>query len=72
LAAMPGDRRPPPGVIYLFDDMLTTGAHYVAAARKLAEVIPGVPIVGNFVARRQVLNPFADFDSAESSIVCPP
>lgn len=53
----------PPGFIYLFDDMLTTGAHYVAAARKLTEVFPGVPIVGNFIARRRIPNPFADFDA---------
>lgn len=53
-----------PGVIFLFDDMLTTGAHYVAAARKLGEVFPGVPIVGNFIARRRLPNPFADFDEA--------
>jgi len=54
----------PPGVIYLFDDMLTTGAHYVAAMRKLAEVFPGVPIVGNFIARRRIPNPFAEVDDA--------
>ena len=51
-----------PGLIFLFDDMLTTGAHYVAASQVLAEHFPGVPIVGNFVARRIVPNPFADFD----------
>lgn len=51
-----------PGVIFLFDDMLTTGAHYVAAANLLAKHFPGVPVVGNFVARRVVPNPFDDFD----------
>lgn len=51
-----------PGVIFLFDDMLTTGAHYVATTRKLSEIFPGVRIVGNFIARRVIPNPFDDFD----------
>lgn len=51
-----------PGLIFLFDDMLTTGAHYVAASQMLTQQFPGVPIIGNFVARRIVPNPFADFD----------
>ncbi len=51
-----------PGMIFLVDDMLTTGAHFVAASRKLAEAFPGVEIVGVFVARRRVPNPFDDFD----------
>jgi hypothetical protein len=41
-----------PGEIVLFDDMLTTGAHFVAASRKLAEYFPGVTISGCFLARR--------------------
>lgn len=41
-----------PGEIVLFDDMLTTGAHFVAASRKLAEHFPGVTISGCFLARR--------------------
>ena len=40
-----------PSVIYLFDDILTFGAHYVAAARLLEIHFPGVPVVGMFVAR---------------------
>ncbi len=52
----------PPGMILLFDDMITTGAHFLAASRRLAEPFPGVPVVGVFVARRVVPNPFADFD----------
>ena len=51
-----------PGVIFIFDDMLTTGAHFQVATRKLEEFFPGVQIVGNFVARRIAPNPFADFD----------
>jgi hypothetical protein len=51
-----------PGAIFLFDDMLTTGAHFVAASRKLNDVFPGVRIIGIFVARRILPNPFADFE----------
>lgn len=51
-----------PGVIFVFDDMLTTGAHYVAVSRKLSEAFPGVPIVGNFIARRTIPNPFGEID----------
>lgn len=46
----------------LFDDLLTTGAHYVAATRHFGEAFPGVPVVASFVARRVVPNPFDDFD----------
>lgn len=52
----------PPGLIMLFDDMLTTGAHFVAATRRLGEVFPGVRVIGSFIARRVVPNPFADFE----------
>jgi predicted amidophosphoribosyltransferase len=52
-----------PGVIFLFDDMLTTGAHFRAAARVLAAQYPGVPVIGNFVARRCAPNPFDDLDA---------
>lgn len=58
-----GNTQNQPGVIFLFDDMLTTGAHYVAATRRLAHHFPGVQVVGNFIARRVVPNPFADFDA---------
>ena len=55
-----------PGAIFVFDDMLTSGAHYVAVMRRLTEYFPGVQMVGNFVARRILPNPFAnladDFD----------
>jgi predicted amidophosphoribosyltransferase len=48
-----------PGVIFLFDDMLTTGAHYVAVHRVLAQHFPGIEVLGNFVSRRAIPNPFA-------------
>lgn len=54
-----------PGVIFIFDDMLTTGAHYVAVTRKLAEVYPGVQAVGHFIARRIIPNPFAGVDNQQ-------
>lgn len=43
-----------PGMIFLFDDLLTTGAHYVAAVQKLKDVFPGIEVVGNFIARRRI------------------
>lgn len=56
----------PPGLIFLFDDMLTTGAHHVAATRMLARVFPGVQVIGNFVSRRVLPNPFADFEGFDT------
>lgn len=51
----------PPGLIMLFDDVLTTGAHFVAATRRLGEAFPGVSVIGSFIARRVVPpNPFVD------------
>ena len=58
--AVAGRVNSPPSAILLFDDMLTTGAHFVAASRKLREVFPGVEIVGQFVARRRIPDPFAE------------
>lgn len=49
-----------PGVIFLFDDVLTTGAHYIATLGKLHSIFPQTPVVGNFVARRIYPNPFGD------------
>lgn len=43
---------PTPKAIGLFDDLLTTGAHFRAASSILASRFPGVPIIGVFVARR--------------------
>lgn len=42
---------PTPQAIGLFDDVLTSGAHFRAAQRLLVEHFPGVPIIGVFVAR---------------------
>lgn len=49
-----------PRAILLFDDMLTTGGHYVAAARRLGQHFPGAEVIGQFVARRIIPNPFGD------------
>jgi hypothetical protein len=45
-------RDPVPQVIGLFDDVLTTGAHFRAASTALQQSFPGVRIVGLFIARR--------------------
>ncbi|MCA0201024.1 MAG: hypothetical protein LCH56_09300 [Proteobacteria bacterium] len=43
---------PPPQVICLFDDVLTTGAHFKACEKVLRQTYPQVPIIGIFIARR--------------------
>jgi predicted amidophosphoribosyltransferase len=45
-------KAPPPSVIGLFDDMLTTGAHFRASEAVLQKAFPGVRIIGLFIARR--------------------
>lgn len=42
---------PTPTTIGLFDDVLTTGAHFKAAQQVLRARFPGVPILGIFLAR---------------------
>jgi len=55
-----GDLENQPTHIFVFDDMLTSGAHFVAATRRLALHYPHATMIGNFVARRILPNPFAD------------
>lgn len=43
---------PAPTTIALFDDVITTGAHFIAAKRVLQHRYPQARIVGFFVARR--------------------
>jgi hypothetical protein len=43
---------PVPTKIAIFDDVLTTGAHYVAMKRVLRQQLAEVPICGIFLARR--------------------
>jgi orotate phosphoribosyltransferase len=45
-------RNPAPQVIGLFDDVLTTGAHYRAASSALKQAFPDVRVIGFFIARR--------------------
>jgi hypothetical protein len=59
----PALRDPGPQVIGLFDDVLTTGAHFHAASAALKQSFPGVRIVGFFIARRvPEAADFGDFD----------
>ncbi|WP_144441111.1 hypothetical protein [Bradyrhizobium sp. CCGE-LA001] len=41
-----------PKAVVVFDDVITTGAHFVAARRVLEARFPDVPIFGLFIARR--------------------
>lgn len=41
----------PPKRVFLFDDVLTTGAHFIASAAHIQNLYPQARIVGNFVAR---------------------
>jgi hypothetical protein len=43
---------PPPQLIMVVDDVLTTGAHFKAASVILGRRFPGVSLVGVFLARR--------------------
>jgi hypothetical protein len=43
---------PDPKMIGLFDDVLTTGAHFRAASAALKQSLPGIRIIGFFIARR--------------------
>ena len=45
-------RNPAPQVIGLFDDVLTTGAHFRAASNLLKRTYPRVRLIGIFIARR--------------------
>jgi hypothetical protein len=43
---------PEPGLIFLVDDVITTGCHFKAAKQLLSAALPNTQIVGIFVARR--------------------
>jgi len=45
-------RNPPPSIIGIFDDVLTTGSHFKGAKLVLEDAFPGTRIVGVFLARR--------------------
>ena len=41
----------PPRMVFLFDDVLTTGAHFIACSTHVRRTFPQARIIGNFVAR---------------------
>jgi hypothetical protein len=54
---------PEPELVFLFDDVLTTGSHFKAAQRVIGNRFPGTVVVGLFLARavRPVQNDVLDF-----------
>ena len=48
----PAVKPPGPGVVAVVDDLLTTGAHFRAAATVLKAAFPDIDVVGLFLARR--------------------
>jgi hypothetical protein len=44
--------RPKPQIIAVVDDLVTTGAHFVAIRSMLRREFPDIPIMGIFIARR--------------------
>jgi hypothetical protein len=50
---------PTPTGIAIFDDILTAGAHFKAAQTVLGKRFPGAKIIGVFIARRVLGNPFS-------------
>ena len=55
---------PEPKIIFLVDDVLTTGCHFKAAKRLLLARFPNANVVGLFVARRVPKSDF-DFDALD-------
>jgi hypothetical protein len=43
---------PTPRSIWIFDDVLTTGAHFKAMKKVMGQVYPAIPCIGIFLARR--------------------
>ena len=52
-------KQPPPKLLIVFDDVVTTGASFRAMDRRLREEFPGIRVVGVFLARR-ILQPPQD------------
>ena len=53
----------PKKTVVLVDDVLTTGAHFVAARNVIRASFPECRVLGIFIARRVPTNPFEDFDA---------
>jgi hypothetical protein len=49
--------RPVRSRLVLFDDVLTSGKHYKCCQRRLAQALPGTPVVGVFLMRRRLSPP---------------
>jgi len=54
---------PPRDTVILIDDVLTTGAHFVAARNVIRAQYPEARVIGMFIARRVPSNPFEDFEA---------
>lgn len=50
-------------VVILVDDMLTTGAHSVAARNVILQAYPQTRVIGFFMTRRALPDPAADFEA---------
>jgi predicted amidophosphoribosyltransferase len=48
------------GIVGIFDDVLTTGSHFKAVKEMILERAPQTRVIGFFVARRAVPNPFGE------------
>lgn len=55
--------QPPKATVVLVDDVLTTGAHFVAARNVIHAKYPDTRVFGVFIARRVIADPAADFDA---------
>lgn len=53
----------PKQTVILIDDVLTTGAHFVAARNVIRATYPDRRVLGIFIARRVPSNPFEGFDA---------
>lgn len=47
----------------LFDDVLTSGAHFQAAKRKILEYCPQTEVIGFFITRRIFPDPLKEFQN---------
>ena len=52
----------PKGTVILVDDVLTTGAHFVAARNVILAQHPATRVIGFFIARRVPVDAADDFD----------
>lgn len=66
LCPVAGKLTAPPKYIILFDDVLTTGRHYIAAKQKVNQVFPDAVVFGAFLARRIIPDP-PPFDAIDLS-----